>query len=74
MTGKIYQYCVSSNSMGDQYWKAVTESGIVVAEHISSSRSWGLRDTGPTGFYSAKYPSEYELIVLDHGQYPEGEE
>lgn len=71
MTEKLYQYCASSTSLGDQYWKVVSQSGEVICEHISSSRSWGLRDTGPNGFYKAKYPDDYELVVLDHGVHPE---
>lgn len=70
MTEKIYQYCEGRTSIGDELWRAVTESGAIVAEHISSSRWWGIRDTGPEGFYAAKYPDDYELIVLNDGEYP----
>lgn len=70
MSTRVYQFSGFDWPHGDQTWYAVTESGEVLASHVSSGRGWGIRDTGPTGFYRDKYPEDAEVIVCDRGAFP----
>lgn len=67
---KVYQWGTSANSLGDQAWYVMTENGELFASHISSSRGWGLRDTGPERVFKDGVPDSVEWIVLDAGEYP----
>lgn len=67
---KIYQWGTSPGSLGDQFWYVITESGELLASHISSSRSWGLIDTGPPRVFPDGVPEGVEWIVLSAGSYP----
>lgn len=67
MSTKIYLACTWDNGY-DQGWVAVTEHGEKIASHISSGRGWGLEDVGPTGFYRDKYPEDFEVVEVPHGE------
>lgn len=70
---KVYQWGTSPNSLGDQAWYVMTETGELLAAHMSSSRSWGLRDTGPERVFIDGLPDDVEWITLDAGEYPPDE-
>ena len=70
---KIYQFTTSPPARSEwdnEVWYAVTDTGRIVASHVSSSRTWGLLDTGPSGPYAHKYPPVYDLVVLPNGEFP----
>ena len=65
---KVYQMSLGGfGYLGDQRWVAITEEGETIASHISSSRGWGIRDTGPEGFYRDAWPDGAEAIVIEEG-------
>lgn len=69
----VYQFTTSKPAQSgweNESWYAVTEEGRVIASHVSSSRTWGILDTGPDGFYASKYPRDAKVIVLPEGAYP----
>lgn len=75
---KIYQFCQGKWGSGDQVWVALAEDGTFIKSHISSSRAWGISDTGPQGLgrsvYEQRYGPEFDreltFIVCPEGEGP----
>ena len=73
----VYAFAnVSFGEFRDQAWIAIAEDGEVLAQHVSSSRSWGQRDVGPDGFHRDRYAEKFGPDFAEHINYvvlPQGE-
>jgi len=67
---KIYVFIQSGKGTDWVHGMAISEDGVVLAEHISSSHGWFLHDMGIESdwkheLYKAHYPEGYELILVN---------
>ncbi len=72
----VWAFC-NGHVFGDQAWLAVTDDGVVLAEHVSSSEWWGARDVGPEQWPHRRQryvevlgTAEVDYRVLPLGQAP----
>jgi hypothetical protein len=78
---KVWAWCNSGNGTDWQTWLAIAEDGEVLCSHISSSRDWGQRDVGPSGFYVERYVAKFgerfmdrlDYVVVAEGEAPPAE-
>jgi len=75
---KVYAFCNSGSGTDWQIWLAIAETGQVITQHCSSSRTWGIHDVGPEWKQEAYEKAlgagfEVEYIVIDDRQGPPGD-
>lgn len=71
----VWAFCNGTWGRSDQAWVAITDDGVVLAQHISSSEAWGAHDVGPDSFPARRqnYLDALGTLDVDYRVLPLGE-